>query len=219
MLLGVARISAQTVRSYLMIKVFYGEDRVRAKKDIEAYLGPNYEIIDCAELTPLDLPNIFLGISLFAKTRSILLRDFTANKAIFEKLPDYLQTQHKIALFETKLDKRSATYKTLKDQIVFTEYKLPQNPDFNLVFSIYRTAKNDGQKAIAMLKKIEPNEEPMMFFGLLVSQAIKDFAAKQGSTEKRVLKELSQTDLKLKSSSIQPWLLIESFLLQLSLLK
>ena len=93
------------------------------------------------------------------------------------------------------------------------------NSPINLVFSIYRTAKNDGQKAIAMLKKIEPSEEPMMFFGLLVSQAIKDFAAKQGSTEKRVLKELSQTDLKLKSSSIQPWLLIESFLLQLSLLK
>ena len=69
-----------------MIKFFYGEDRVRAKQAIEKFLGDtNYEIIEGADLTPADLPSIFLGNSLFADTRSILIRDLTANKPVYEK--------------------------------------------------------------------------------------------------------------------------------------
>ncbi len=200
-----------------MIKVFYGDDRVRAKQGIEKFLGEGYEVIDCEELTNLDLPSIFLGHSLFAETRNILLREFTANKEIYEKLPEYLNTPHNIALFESKLDKRSATYKALKDKIEFLEFAPPKNQNFNLVFNIYSTAKRDGKKAVEMLKTIEQNEEPIMFFGLLVSSALKDFTNRPtGRKEKRALEELSKTDLKLKTSSTQPWLLIESFLLVLS---
>ena len=56
----------------------------------------------------------------------------------------------------------------------------------------------------------------IMFFGLLVSGAIKDFQAHQGIKEKKALKELSKLDLDLKSSKLSSWLLIESFLLRLS---
>ncbi|MDO4611934.1 MAG: hypothetical protein Q4B29_00505 [Candidatus Saccharibacteria bacterium] len=199
-----------------MIKVFYGDDRKRAKQAIERYLGAEYEIIDCEELTSLDLPTIFRGTTFFADVRKILLRDFTANKTIFEKLPEYLDTKHDIALFETKLDKRSNTYKTLKDKIEFIEFAPQKNQNFSLVFNIYGTAKRDGKKAVEMLRQIEQDEDPIMFFGLLVSSALKDFNLKQGTKEKRALEELSKTDLTLKSTSIQPWLLIESFLLQLS---
>ena len=202
-----------------MIKVFYGEDRVRAKQEIDKVLGKNYEVIDAQDLTEQDLPSIFKGASLFAEKRAILIRDLSANKSAFEKLPDYLDTPHDIIIFELKLDKRSATYKELKDKIEFREFTLPQDKNFSLVFDIYKTAKKDGKKAVEQLRKIEQDQDPMMFFGLLVSQAIKDFAAHQGTKEKRALKELSHTDLLMKSTSIQPWLLIESFLLQVSSLQ
>lgn len=200
-----------------MIKVFYGEDRVRAKQEIKKFLGTkDYEIIEGIDLSPTDLPSIFLGTSLFAEQRSILIRDITPNKPAYEKLPNYLNTPHKIAILESKLDKRSATYKELKDRIEFKEFILPKNPNFNLVFDIYRTAKYDGAKAVKMLEKIKTEEDPIMFCGLLISQALKDFKKHQGTKEKRALIELSKLDLNLKSTSFEPWLLVQSFLLRLS---
>lgn len=200
-----------------MIKVFYGDDRVRAKAEITKFLGTkDYEIIEGADLAPADLPSIFLGNSLFTDTRAILIRDFTANRPVYEKLPEYLNTSHQIAILDAKIDKRSATYKSLKDQIEFQEFTLPKNPNLNLVFDIYRTAKHDGEKAVKMLEKIQAEEDTIMFCGLLISQALKDFKNKQGTKEKRVLKELSKLDLDLKSTSLQPWLLVQSFLLRLS---
>lgn len=199
-----------------MIRVFYGEDRIQAKSEIAKLLGPDYEVYEGPDLEPKDLPNLFLGTSLLSDNRAILIYDFFANKAIAEKLPDYLNTPHEIIILELKLDKRSAAYKTLKDQIVFREFALPKNPHANLVFDIFQVAKTDGKKALSLLEKIKTEQDPMMFFGLLVSQALKDFSKKQGSKEKRVLHELSKLDLNLKSTSFQPWLLIESFLLWLS---
>ena len=200
-----------------MIKIFYGDDRVRIQQEIIRFLNTaDYEIIEGADLTPADLPSIFLGNSLFSDKRTILIRDFTTNKPVYDKLPDYLGTPHDIAILELKIDKRSATYKILKDKIEFKEFNLPKNPNLSLVFDIYRTAKRDGKKAVSMLEKIQDDEDPIMFCGLLISQALKDFKSHQGTKEKRVLEELSKLDLNLKSTSLSPWLLVQSFLLRLS---
>lgn len=198
-----------------MIKVFYGDDRVHANQEIKKLLGKDYEVIDGPEINNDDLPSIFYGTSLFSTERRILIRDFTANKPAYEQLPNYLNTPHSVILLETHLDKRSVIFKNLKDQIEFREFKLPEDPNFTLVFDIYRTAKRDGKKAITMLEKIKSNEDPIKFTGLLVSQAIKDFSAHQGIKEKKVLKALSKLDIQMKSTKIDPWLLVESFLLSL----
>lgn len=202
-----------------MIKVFYGEDRVKAKQEIEKLLGKEYEVIDASDLTDQDLPTIFLGASLFAEKRKILIRDLFTNKPAAEKLLNFLNTPHDIIILELKLDKRSVAYKELKDQLEFKEFKLPENKNFGVVFDIYSTAKRDGKKAITMLESIKQEQDPMMFFGLLVSQAVKDFSRNQGTKEKRVLKELSKLDILMKTTTSQPWLLIESFLLQVSSLQ
>ena len=201
-----------------MIRVYYGDDRVRATKDIEKILGNEYEVIDGSELGTGDLASVFWGNSLLSEHRNILIRDMSSNKSVYDKLPEYLNTMHNIVIFELKIDKRSATYKTLKDKIEWKEYKLPVNPNMRLVFDIYKTAKRDGKKAVAMLEKIKSEEDPVMFCGLMVSQALKDYKAHPGVKEKRVLKELSELDLNMKSTSLQPWMLVQGFLLRLSLL-
>ena len=198
-----------------MIKVFYGDDRVRAKAAIKDFLGEGYEILDGADINIGDLPSIFLGGSLLSSDRSILIRDFTENKALYDELPKFINSPHKIILFESKLDKRSTVYKDLKEKIEFREFVLSKNPNLDLIFDIYKTAKQNGPKAIAMLEKIKQDEDPIMFFGLLASQAIKDFSARQGIREKKILKELSKVDLQIKTTKVEPWLLIESFLLRL----
>lgn len=198
-----------------MLKIFTGDDRLRAGQEIKRELGDNYEIVEGADLTLGNLPSLFYGATLFDSVRRILIRDLSANKPIFEKLPDYLDTPHQVIILELKLDKRSTTYKTLKNQIIIKDFTLPKDPNFGLVFDIYKTAHRDGKKAVTLLRKIEPAQDPMMFFGLLASQALKDFNAKQGTKEKQVLRELAQLDLQMKSTSIEPWLLIEGFLLKL----
>ena len=199
-----------------MIRIFYGENRIKINAEIKKVLGEGYEVLDGAELTVADLPSILLGASLFAEKRAILIRDLGENKEVFEKITDYLDTPHEVVLFETKLDKRTATYKALKDKIEIKEFALPVDTNANLVFDIYRTAKRDGKKAVQMLEQIENEQDPYMFLGLLVSQALKDFAVRQGTKEKRVLQALSKLDIDMKSTSMQPFSLLKAFLLQVS---
>ena len=199
-----------------MIKIFTGENRTKASAEITRLLGNDYEVVEGANLTPEDLPSIMQGASLFADTRNILIRDLSPNKPVFDRLPDYLNTPHNIIIQEITLDKRSSTYKALKDQIEIVEFALPQSSNLGIIFNIYSTAKVDGKKAVKMLEKIEPEEDPIKFCGLLISQALKDYRKKQGIKEKKALRELSKLDLNLKSTSYQPWLLVRSFLLQLS---
>ncbi len=201
-----------------MLKIFTGDDRVKARQEIVKLLGEDHETIEGADLTANDLPSIFKGISLFTDQRRILIRDLLANKQVVDRLTDYLDTPHLIILQELKLDKRSAIYKALKSNknIEIKEFALPPDPSYKLVFDIYRTAKRDGKRAITILEQIKPSQDPIMFFGLLVSQALKDYSQNQGIKEKRTLKELSKLDLQMKSTSVDPWLLIEACLLRLN---
>lgn len=199
-----------------MIKIFTGDDRVKANEQIKRELGVDYEVIEGQDLTPEDLPSILKGASLFTDDRRILIRDLSINKAVFDLLPNYLDTPYKVVLLELKLDKRSSAYKKLKDEIEIREFKLNDTQNFSLVFDIYRVAKRDGKKAVEMLDKIKQEEDPIRFTGLLVSQALKDYAKNPGTKEKRALKELSKLDLNLKTTSYSPWLLVSSFLLQVS---
>ena len=199
-----------------MIRLFTGENRIRANQAVSQILGENYEIIEGTDLTPNDLPSIFQGASLFSVKRNILIRDLSDNKPTFEKIPEYLDTPHDVIILELKLDKRSATYKMLKDQIEIRDFPMPKDPNINLVFDIYRTAKVNGKKAVKDLDKIKHHEDPIRFCGLMISQALKDYRAHQGTKEKRALKELSKLDLDLKTTSLEPWLLIQSFLLRVS---
>ena len=86
-----------------MLKIFTGEDRIRAKNEIEKLLGSDYEIIDGADLGLESLSNIFHGNSLLSSERKILIRDLSENKPVFEKIPDYLNTNHQIILFALKV--------------------------------------------------------------------------------------------------------------------
>lgn len=198
-----------------MIKIFTGDDRVRASREITKFLGQDYEVIEGTALTPSDLPSIFKGNSLFSNSRNILIRDLSESKSAFLELENYLDTPHNIIIQEIKLDKRSAAYKSIKDKVEITEFTLPKNPNLKLVFDIFATAQKDGPKSIAMLDQVKQDEDPIMFFGLLASQALKAYDKKQGTSEKTTLKSLARLDLQMKSTSTDPWLLIESFLLTL----
>ena len=82
------------------------------------------------------------------------------------------------------------------------------------VFNIYDTALVNGERAVKELEKIQDKQDPYMFFGLLISQAIKKFEWRQGAKERRILLELSKVDMQMKTTAYDPWFLIKSFLLR-----
>lgn len=201
-----------------MLSVFSGENRLEAEKAVKRALGTDYEVFEGENLTVADLPSIFLGTSLFGtEKRQILLKELSENKEVWEKIPDYLATGHDIVIWESKIDKRSVVYKAMKAAgVMMQEFLAMKNPDANVVFNILDMALRNGPQAVKMVEKIELEQDPYMFFGLLVTQAIKKMEYQAGTKEKCLLKELSVLDMQMKTTSVEPWLLVKSFLLRAS---
>ncbi len=201
-----------------MLKVYFGEDRLGVEAAVKEELGEDYEVFDGEDLEVADLPSIFQGTSLFGgDDRRILLKNLGENLAVWEKVVDYAETEHRVIVWEGKIDKRSAGYKRLKSSGVelkeFTETKVP---DMKMVFGVFDVALRNGAEAVKMLEQIEDNQDPYMFFGLMVTQALKKFEySRGGAREKRILKELAKVDMLMKSSSIEPWNLVKGVLLRL----
>lgn len=207
------------------IKIFAGEDRIRAQAEILRVLGEGYEVFEGENLTASDLPGIFLGATLFSTgVRKILVKDLGENREVFgelaEKIGEYGETEAEVILWESKLDKRLAAVKELvKAGVEVQEFKAQEPVDMRKVFDIYNIALRDGAKAVAELAKIEGKQDPYMFFGLMVSQALKKLEWKpNGVREKRILKELSAVDMQMKSTAVEPWMLVKSFLLRVATL-
>lgn len=201
-----------------MLRVYSGEDRVAAEKAIQSLLEGKYEVFEGENLTETDLPSIFRGMTLFgAEKRRILLKDLGENPAVFEKVVEYADTEHEVVVWETKLDKRSTGYKRLKEVgVELKDFPLKKPPEAGLVFNILNTALRNGPEAVKMCEKIELTQDPYMFFGLMVTQALKRFGERQGTREKRILKELAALDMQMKTTAIEPWTLVKAFLLRVA---
>lgn len=200
-----------------MIRLFYGEDRVKIGEAVKKVLGKDYEVIEAEGLAAADLPNIFWGTSLFGAERRILVKDLTENKELFEKIADYLETEHQIVLWEKKLDKRTTTYKALakSGKLEIQEFKVAEVKNANGIFDIYEMALKDGKKAVQTVEQIENTENPFGLMGLFTTQALRKYQMRYGERERRILKELAQLDMEMKSAKIEPWTLVKSFLVRL----
>lgn len=201
-----------------MLKVFYGANRVEAEKAIKRALGEGYEVFDGETLTLADLPSIFRGTSLFeTEKRRILLKNVSENTAVWEKIADYKNTDADVVIWELKLDKRSAGYKNLTAEgVELKEFPELVGVESKIVFNLLDLALRDGMKAVKEAEKIEQIQDPYMAFGLFVTQALKKFDQSGGATrERRILKKLSKLDMTMKTSGMDPWLLLKGFLLEI----
>ena len=126
-----------------MIKIFYGDDRVKARAMADKLLGDSYEVIEAESLTRADMDSVFLGASLFGETRNILIKSLAENKECWAMLPKYADTTHTIILLENSVDKRSATYKELAKikSVEFKEFRLAEPIDKSLVFDTVKIFK------------------------------------------------------------------------------
>lgn len=202
------------------MKIYYGDDRAKAERMIKRELGNGYEVIEGESLTLNDMPSVFLGMSLFSEIRNILIKDLGVNKECFSELIKYANSNNKVILWESKLDKRTNVYKELKKAGVAMVECASLEPAKNYeVFDVLEMAmKGNGEKAVRLAEKIEKTQDPFMFVGLLATQAIKKYETRQGGRERQVLKELADLDVKMKTTAEEPWNLIKVYLLRIAII-
>lgn len=111
-----------------MITWLIGENSFEVKealRGIEDAFSGTPEYYDGDTLTLAQLPDLLMGLSLFAENRLVVVRDITANTSLWEKLSEWLprvnDTIH-VVFIDTKPDKRTSAYKTLKAAADTQEY-------------------------------------------------------------------------------------------------
>lgn len=111
-----------------MITLLTGENSFEVREALQKLVADFSGIperIDGATLTLASLPDLFMGVSLFAAERLVIIDQLSASSAVWEKLPEWLSRitdEIHIVLLEPKLDKRTSTYKALKDAVTIREF-------------------------------------------------------------------------------------------------
>lgn len=96
-----------------------------ALKAIEADFSGVPEHIDGATLTLNGLPELLMGMSLFATERLVVIEAISTNSVLWEKLPEWLARVNDaihIVFIDTKPDKRTTSYKALKAAATVKEF-------------------------------------------------------------------------------------------------
>ncbi len=112
-----------------MIKLLIGENSFeieRALRQITADFNGIVERIDGSTLQLAQLPDLLMGVSLFATARTVIIRDLGPNKAIWPVLGDWLpriSDDIHLVLVESKPDKRTTAFKALKNQATVHEFQ------------------------------------------------------------------------------------------------
>lgn len=97
----------------------------RALNQLALEFKGEIERVDGEGLQLKQLPDLFMGASLFSDARTIFIRDLSSNKVIWPILTKWvnrISDDTHIVLIESKVDKRTATYKALKKNADVREF-------------------------------------------------------------------------------------------------
>jgi len=92
------------------------------------------EMIDGSRLELNQLPDMLMGGTLFSDKRLVIIRNLSENKDIWTRLPEWIDRVSddiNLVLIESKVDKRTATYKDLKKRVNYVELNDWSDRDFS----------------------------------------------------------------------------------------
>jgi len=119
-----------------MITLLTGDnsfERHEALQAIVAGFDGVAERIDGAVLELRQLPDLLMGGTLFADKRLVIISDLTSNSSLWQKLPGWLprlSDDVHLVLIEEKPDKRTISYKALKDVARLQNYPAWTDRDY-----------------------------------------------------------------------------------------
>lgn len=94
------------------------------------------EKIDGSQIQLSQLPDLLMGVSLFSSARLVVIRDLGQNKAIWSDFGGWtgkISDDIHLVLVEQKLDKRTTTFKVLKEVAKVREFPVFSDRDFMTV--------------------------------------------------------------------------------------
>ena len=113
-----------------MITLLVGENDYELTKSVaslKAAASVEAERYDAADLTDVQLADLFAGQTLFASERLIFIDTPSANRSLWQRMPEWAERAGEgttIVLVEPKPDKRTSTYKWLKKNADVQEHSL-----------------------------------------------------------------------------------------------
>lgn len=134
-----------------MITVLAGEnsfENERALSRIVSDFEGQAERVDGEVLELKQLPDLLMGMSLFATKRLVVIKNMSANKTLWNAFEDWMgkvSDDIHLVLVEPKPDKRTRTYKALRKAATVVESKLWSERDKQLVEKwVIEEAKRQG---------------------------------------------------------------------------
>lgn len=130
-----------------MITVLSGDNSFETKRALDNIVSAfdgEAERYDGGELELVQLPDLLAGGTLFSTNRLVIIRDVSANKKIWEVLPDWfarVSGEVHLVLVESNLDKRTRTYKELQKNAEVKSFALWGDRD------VYLAEKWVGEEA------------------------------------------------------------------------
>jgi len=112
----------------IMITLLTGENSFEAERSLNGIIDSfngNVEKVEGSELQVSQLPDILMGVSLFADKRVVIIRGLSENKFVWPVLGDWLSKisdDIHLVLIEPKPDKRTVTFKSLKENADVREF-------------------------------------------------------------------------------------------------
>ena len=111
-----------------MITWFTGENTFAIQQAvmtaINAFDG-TAERVDGTTLELKHIPDLFMGGTLFAQKRLVIIKDISQNAAVWEKLPEWIDRipdDIDVLLIDGKPDKRTTGYKEVKKRVIVKEF-------------------------------------------------------------------------------------------------
>lgn len=118
-----------------MIRVLTGENTFEVDQALQAIIAGfdgKPERFDGSSLELRQLPDLLMGVSLFASKRLVIISGLSENKSTWAVFGDWLgrvSDDIELVLVEPKLDKRTVTYKELKKMADINEFNLWSDRD------------------------------------------------------------------------------------------
>lgn len=111
-----------------MITLLTGDNSFEIREAVQALVSAfdgRPDRIDGSQLELRQLPDLLMGGTLFADKRLVIISDLSGNSTLWQKLPDWLPRVSEdvhLVLVEAKPDKRTASYKALKEVAEVSEF-------------------------------------------------------------------------------------------------
>lgn len=118
-----------------MITVLTGENTFELQRAVDALVKAfpgTVERFDGADLELRQLPELLMGVTLFATERLVIIKGLSENASLWVTFGDWIARSSDavhLVLVEPKLDKRTKTYKTLKERAELREFALWKEGD------------------------------------------------------------------------------------------